>query len=180
MADPTPAEIEAAAAILRIQVSTECWCIEWPADVAQPPTPTPCDDCERRSAALARSVLTAVLPDHDAQVRADELREQLEHARADRQDLWDTRDKRNHRWMEAAERLTEERDAARAEAEREQAARVTWMRRAEEARAELAEVTAERDRLERLTAADRETVARLRAELATARRDGAADQDDQP
>lgn len=68
-ADPTPAEIEAAAAILRIQVSTECWCIEWPADVAQPPTPTPCDDCERRSAALARSVLTAVLPDHDAQVR---------------------------------------------------------------------------------------------------------------
>lgn len=74
MADPTPAEIERAAAILRIQVSAECWCIEWPPDVAQPPVPTPCDECERHSTELARSVLAAVLPDHDARVRAGERR----------------------------------------------------------------------------------------------------------
>ena len=42
----------------------------------------------------------------------DRLERDLENAKADRHDLWDTRDKRNHQWMEAAERLTEERDAA--------------------------------------------------------------------
>lgn len=46
---------------------------------------------------------------------ADRLERELEHARADRQDLWNTRDKRNHRWMEAAEQYQGERDAARAE-----------------------------------------------------------------
>ena len=45
----------------------------------------------------------------------DRLERDLENAKADRHDLWDTRDKRNHQWMDAAERLTEERDAARAD-----------------------------------------------------------------
>jgi hypothetical protein len=76
---------------------------------------------------------------------------ELEHAKADRQDLWDTRDKRNHRWMEAAERLTDE---------------------LAEVRAELAVVTADREALFRThewAATEHER------ELATARRDAAAD-----
>jgi hypothetical protein len=42
------------------------------------------------------------------------LTAELENAKADRKDLWDTRDKRNHRWMETAERLDSELSEARA------------------------------------------------------------------
>jgi chromosome segregation ATPase len=66
-------------------------------------------------AEVRRSLARQWAADH-AELTAElaRLGDELEHAKADRQDLWDTRDKRNHRWMEAVERLTEERDAAQA------------------------------------------------------------------
>ena len=84
----------------------------------------------------------------------DRLERNLENAKADRRDLWDTRDKRNHQWMEAAERLTEERDAAIADLD-----------------AALVTIRALQDEL----ATARRAAIGLSAGLESARRGGAAD-----
>lgn len=120
-----------------------------PNDLNAEPAPEPAGDGPGWSRDFMDAFIDNVGDDEsERQLRAlladrDRLERELEHARADRQDLWNTRDKRNHRWMEAAERYQGERDAARAELESVRVVLRSEAALSEERRVELTEVRAQ-------------------------------------